>query len=119
QDVILPNVPKNTTDLSAFQAVGQPLASMILPKSVEYRLVGQNQEQWNTVQNVDKVIDTDTGTGEEDVAVASDNQAIVSWEWRGGIIYISPAAQPVDIRVRFQGIAIQLNSDNVQQVAGM
>lgn len=119
QDVILPNVPKNTVDLSAFQGVGQPLASMILPKSVEYRLVGQNQEQWNPVQNVDKIVDTDTGTGEDGATVASDNETVVSWSWIGGILQISPCSLPVDIRVRFQGIAIQLNSDNAQQIAGM
>jgi len=119
QVIILPNVPANTTDLSAYQAVGQPLASMILPKSVEYRLAGQSQEDWNPVPNVDKVIDTDRGTGEAGAAVASDDESVESYEWRGGIIYLSPCSAPVDLRVRYQGLAIQLDNSNNQQVAGM
>lgn len=119
QTVVLPNVAANTTDLSYFQQVGQPLSAMILPKSVEYRLVGENQRDWKTVPNVDKIIDTDTGTGEQGAAVASDDQVVESWTWEGGILKISPASVPLDFRVRFQGIAVQLDNNSAQQTAGM
>ena len=55
-EVILPAVPANTVDLSAFQASGQPLAMMILPKSIEWRLVGESEEDWSFAPQVDKVI---------------------------------------------------------------
>lgn len=46
QEVILAAIPANTIDLSSYQASGQPLAEMIVPKTIEWRLAGQNQEQW-------------------------------------------------------------------------
>jgi len=190
-EVILANVAANTIDLSAYQANGAPLAMMILPKSVEWRIVGQNQQQWTPVQRVDKVIDTDTGTGEgapgvnaqltgngvtaagapfvapvtnvsamvvggtvtvdvgalqEEVkitaisgaplsftavfsklhgvnaivltspaGVQSDDPTVESYEWRGGILKLSPASTPVDLRIRFVATAIPPTLDNNSQ----
>src|ERR1700690_3473955 len=59
-EVILPAVPANTPDLSSYQASGQPLSMLILPKSIEWRLAGETQEEWSFSTQVDKVIDTDT-----------------------------------------------------------
>lgn len=117
--VILPNIAANTTDLSTFQQDGQVLGDMILPLVLEWRLAGQSQEDWQIVDQVSKVIDTDTGTGEEGAPVVSNVDTVESWEWRKGIIYLSPCEQIVDLRLRFQGLAIQLDNDSVQQVAGM
>jgi hypothetical protein len=194
-EVILPNVAANTVDLSAYQANGAPLSMMILPKSVEWRLVGENQQQWTFAQQVDKVIDTDTGTGEgiagvhaqlttpvvatgeqspqvnsvigmsvgafvtvdigqlqEQVellavsgaplgftavftklhavnaivlnappGVESDDPTVESWEWRGGILKLSPCMEPVDLRVRFAATAIppSLTNNSQQLVIGL
>lgn len=112
QEVIIPNVPANTRTLNAYQIDGQVLYSLVLCKTIEWRLKGQNQEQWEIVPQVQKVIDTDTGTGETAVAVKSDDPTVESWEWRGGQIYISPCAQAVDLRVRFQGLPTSLNADS-------
>jgi len=113
--VIIPAVPANTTDLSAYQAEGQPLFGMILPKVIEWRLMGQNQEMWQPVPQVQKVIDTDTGTGEQNVAVESAVDVVESYEWRGGVVYVSPCSQDVDLRVRFQGLPTTLNADSPNQ----
>lgn len=112
---IIPGVPANTTDLSAYQTEGGPLFGMILPKVIEWRLAGQNQEQWQDVPNVQKVIDTDTGTGEDNAPVVSATDIVESYEWRGGLVYISPCSQIVDYRVRFQGLPTQLNADSPNQ----
>lgn len=190
QVIILPSVPANTVDLSAYQAEGQPLSGMIMPKVVEWRLAGQNQEMWTEVDPVDKVIDTDTGTGvnaapvetqttsavtiagspflvdlqaasnisvgmevtvdsgplTETVevlavssapasftavfnnlhaigaavvgsapGVASDDPTIESWEWRAGVLILSPSSQILDLRIRFQSLPTNLNADSPYQ----
>src|SRR5579871_4165110 len=45
QEVILFNIPANTTSLASFLQTGGELAEMILPKSVEWRVAGKNQTQ--------------------------------------------------------------------------
>lgn len=193
QETILANVPANTIDLSAFQAYGQVLSQMLIPKSLEWRLVGENQQQWQFVQQVDKLIDTDTGTGEGQPAVAtqlssaitetgaqaavvlsinsmfvgqtltvdvspnqeeviitalasspasftadftmvhadgapimasaagveSDDPTVESYEWRGGILKISPCMESVDLRIRFVATAISLETNSQQQIIGL
>jgi hypothetical protein len=119
QEVILPAIPANTEDLSGYQAAGQPLAEMIIPKTVEWRLAGENQEQWQPVPEVDKVIDTDTGTGLPGSAIESDDPTVESWEYRGGALKISPCEEIVDLRIRFVATAIQLNANSAQQVLGL
>jgi hypothetical protein len=195
QEVILPNIPANTVDLSAYQASGGPLSQMILPKSIEWRLVGENQQEWQFVPQVDKVIDTDTGTGENipavntaltgtgvtvagsevvadvnsvvsmsvgqmltvDVSpndetvevlaitlnppsfsavfsmlhaanaivtssppgVESDDPTVESYEYRGGIVKLSPCMEPVDLRIRFVATLISLSNNSQAQIIGL
>jgi hypothetical protein len=68
---------------------------------------------------VDKLIDTDPGTGEPEAPVASDDPTVESYEWRQGILRVSPCMEPVDYRVRFVGTAISLNTNSTQQVIGL
>ena len=114
---VLLAVPANTTDLSAYQADGQQLADMMFPAALEYRLQGETNEDWKPVGRVDAVLDTDMSTAGE--AVASDTQGIASWEWRKGIIYISPSSVIVDIRVRLEDLPACLDSDSATYIKGM
>jgi len=114
-EVILPNIPANTTNLNSFQADGQVLFPMVLCKTIEWRLAGRTQEDWEQVEQVDKVVDTDTGTGETGATVASADPTVESWEWRGGNVYLSPCQLSVDLRVRFQGLPTFLNADSPNQ----
>lgn len=115
QVVILPAVAANTTDLSSFQVIGGPLACMTMPITIEWRLSGENQQDWEVVDPVAKVLDTDTGTGLPGAAVASDAMDVESWEWRDGIIFISPSQSVVDLRVRFQALPANLDADSPNQ----
>jgi hypothetical protein len=117
--VILPAVPANTTSLAAYQAENGLIEDLMLPKVLEWRLAGQTQMDWCIVPQVDKVIDTDTGTGEPPAAVESADDTVESYEWRGGIIYISPCSQSVDLRVRYDGLPLSLETDSDQQIAGL
>jgi hypothetical protein len=119
QEVIIPNVPANTQSLLPYQQAGQPLAEMIVPKSVEYRLVGQNQQEWIFVDDVQKLIDTDTGTGLAGSAIDSDDPTVESYEWRQGVLSISPCETAVDLRIRFSGTVISLNATGQQTVVGL
>ena len=116
QVVIIPAIPANTTDLSAYVGPGCPLEFMVSPILLEWRLNGEDQEEWEVVPNVQKVVDTDTGTGipvspSTTPVVSSDTVEIESWEWRNGIIYISPSQSVVDLRVRFQALPRDITAD--------
>lgn len=114
---VLTPVPVGTTDLSQWQAPGQLLANMMYPVALEWRLPGQNDTQWNPVNWVDKVIDTNLSpTG---VAVSSSVSGIASVEWRDGILYISPSSVPVEIRVRVEELPAVLDVDSVGYIKGM
>jgi hypothetical protein len=92
---------------------------MIIPKSVEWRLAGENQEQWTMVQQVDKLIDTDTGTGIPPAVVASDDPTVESWEYRLGLLNVSPCEEIVDFRIRFVATVISLTNNSQQQIIGL
>lgn len=115
QVVILPSIPANTTTLGALQEDGQPLSGLILPKTVEWRLAGQSEEQWQPVNYVQKVVDTDTGTGLPGAAVASNYSDVESWEWRNGTLFLSPCSQSVDLRIRYQSLPVEVNADSPNQ----
>lgn len=71
------------------------------------------------VEQVDKLIDTDTGTGEPGVAIVSDDPTVESWEYRGGLLKMSACSEIVDLRVRFVATAIVLNSNSAAQALGL
>jgi hypothetical protein len=97
-------VPANTINLAAYQADGGPLANLVTPDStdgsspVEWRLSGQNDTDWMPVTMSGKVYDTNVaGAGQLPV---SDAAIVESFEFRAGVIWISPCSQIVDLRVR-------------------
>ncbi len=113
--VVLPAVPAGTTDLSGYQAEGQPLANMVEPTALEWRLVGDTDLNWRPIPSQDKVTDVLTPTPGQPSAT----EGIASYEWRGGIIIISPSSVDTDIRVRDEELPAVLNSDSTQYVKGM
>lgn len=122
--VVLTAVPANTKDLRNYQGTGGPLECMLFPNSadgsspVEWRPTGQSDLNWMPVEQVGKVIDTNTATGNTGTTV-SDSAAVVSWEWRGGIIYISPCSIVVDLRVRGEFEPTLADNDAAPYVKGL
>ena len=104
QVVVLTAVPANTHNLAAYQADDGPLANLVMPDStdgsspVEWRITGQDDLSWNSVPMVGKVVDTNTSTVPGQVA--SESQSVDSYEWRAGLIWISPCNQFVVLRIR-------------------
>ena len=110
-------IAAGTTDLSSFQADGQVLDNMMYPIAMEWRLPGQNDTQWNPVTTVDKVIDTNLSpTG---IAVSSSVSGIASWNWRKGIVYISPSSVDCEIRLRTEDLPALLDTDSALYIKGM
>lgn len=115
QVVILPAIAANTTSLDAYMQDGGPLSGLVLPRTLEWRQIGQNQEQWLQVPYVQKVIDTDTGTGISGSDIAANFSDVESFEWRNGRVILSPCSQPVDLRVRGQFLPTEVNADSPNQ----
>ena len=121
QVVVLPNVPANTTDLSSYQADGGLLSNLVIPDStdgsspLEWRLAGGSDLDWQGVPWVGKVLDTNTA--DEGNPVASESAYVGSFEWRGGIVYISPCNQIVDLRLRGDFVPNFAGDDAAQTLA--
>lgn len=117
QVVILLGVPAQTTDLSTYQSSTGSLANMMLPLALEWKLTTDNNLQWRPIEPVDKVLDTDQSLDGQ--PVQSNIAGILSYEWRGGIVYISPSSVAVDIRVRGEMLPALVNTDNSAYIKGM
>jgi len=81
-------VAPQTTDLSAYGLTGQPLELIVQPLMLEWKQAGLDNTNYKTVTLVDKVKD-----------VIAD-QFVEEWEWRTGIIYLTPCTLAVDLRIR-------------------
>ena len=81
-------VASQTADLSAYGLTGQPLELMVQPLMLEWKQAGLDNTNYRTVTLVDK---------KKDVIA---DQFVEEWEWRTGIIYITPCVLAVDLRIR-------------------
>lgn len=113
--ILISAVPAGTSDLSAYQGDGQPLDNMMLPTALEWRLVGQDDSQWQVISRLDKVRDTILGS----TGTPSNTTGIASYEWRSGIIYITPSSADCDIRVRCETLPAVLDSDSTVYIKGL
>lgn len=88
-DVELPSVAAGTPDLSAFQATGKPLALMVQPRMIEWKLPGQDATYYAPADGpVDKVRDIVPGI-----------TALDSWAWLRRKIFLSRFSTALDLRV--------------------
>ena len=81
-------VAPQTADLSAYSLTGQPLELMVQPLRLEWKQAGIDNTNYRTVTLVDKKKDVLAG------------QFVEEWEWRTGIIYLTPCVLAVDLRIR-------------------
>jgi hypothetical protein len=81
-------VAPRTPDLSAYNLAGQPLELMVQPLMLEWKLAGLDSTNYRQATLVDK---------KKDVIA---DQFIEEWEWRTGIIYLTPCVLAVDLRIR-------------------
>lgn len=100
------NVQAGTKDLSAQDAPGKPLALLIRPRVFEWKLAGTDPINYAEAKLADRLRDVQA------------NQFIESWEWREYVIYFTPAAVAVDIRIRGEFLFTALRDDADPIVAG-
>jgi hypothetical protein len=87
--VELPNVVAGTPDLSAFQATGQPLAFLIEPIRIEWKLPGQDATYYQPAEKLSKIRDI----------LAPGISAVDCWTWTHLTIFLSRFNVNIDIRV--------------------
>ena len=86
--VELSNVAALTSDLSVYNLPGRELELMLQPVLLEWKQAGFDPTSYRTASLVDRV---------RDVIQA---QTLDDWEFRSGVIYITPTVLDVDIRIR-------------------
>jgi hypothetical protein len=104
---VLNPVAALTTDLSTFQAAGQPLETMIVPTFMEWKIVGDDDINYVEVPKRSRVPDVGAGT-----------RGIAGYEWRKNVVYISPSAVDTVVRVRFKAYSVDFADPTDSIMAG-
>lgn len=89
QIVIIPGVQAGIPDLNAYQADGQPLASLVQPRKIRWKLAGTDTPNWQRADGpLDYVRDIDPGVA-----------ALNSWAWIKYSIKLSNFSVSLDLEV--------------------
>lgn len=95
KEVVLPGVPQGTTNLSQYQNNNNPqqgLKGLINPIMIEWKQVGQSENYY---------VEAIESSPIPNVSPTSPPPAsVIYWEYRGFIVYVTPVAFAVDMRVR-------------------
>lgn len=100
-------LPATTGDLSAFQATGQPLANMIRPKYIEWKLTTDPDTSYEDASPVDRLPDVDT-----------DAIGIEAYTFLQSIVQVTPSSQPLTVRVTAIVMRANLVDDDDSVIAG-
>lgn len=90
--VTVPNVPVGATTLQPYQQTGQLLAGLYKPRRVEWKQPGTPNNYFIELMECDILPDVIAGNVPYGISGA--------WEWRSYVIYLTPASQAMDVRVR-------------------
>lgn len=108
QVAVLAAVPAGTTDLNNYQVDGNELDDMVRPILLEWKHPGEADYQYRKIERVDKLPDSVPVDG------------ISNFEFRNGSrIYLTRSTTDVDIRVRFEGLPLDLQSDTDTEAPGL
>lgn len=108
EDTAIFDVPANTFTLKLYMGSGQPLASLMQPKTIEWKPVGAPDTEYTAATLVDEVDDVDPGS-----------QGILQYAWKGGSIRVTKSAIPVTLRVRYQAMSTQLVDPDSNMLRGI
>jgi hypothetical protein len=101
QVVELPAIAAGTADLSAFQAQGKLLETLVLPERIDWKPQGTPSWRYRRLPGPKDML--------PDLPAF---QAPVAWEWREEIIYFTPSTMIIDLRVRGEFDVAVLRDDS-------
>jgi len=109
QVVTLSAVAANTSDLSASQAVGQPLEYLATAKRLEWKLPGDNALAWRSVPRKDILPDV------------LDVLGLLAWKQsgQGPTVFVTPSNAAIDIRVTGDFLPFRLESEDKKMIQGV
>lgn len=97
-----------TSDLSPFMADGQPLAAMKLPNGVDWKLSSQPDTAYVPSVLVGHLPD-----------VTPSSIGAYKFSWRGSVLYVTPSAVPVTVRIYFDAMSATLYDPADKVVRGV
>lgn len=107
--VVLPAVPAGSPDLSVYQADGQPLANLLQPRMLRWRLAGQGDLLWRRA-NGPLAVPRDLNDG--------GYPALDSWAWSSYNVLLSKFSADLDIEVTGDFIPNALTGPDSQVLLG-
>ena len=110
KQVVLPNLPIGTTDLSKWQNdKDQPFFGLfnVFQNSIYWKMAGAPVSQFRQAKQYDVLPDVDP---------ASQNPpyAGMGWEWRAWVVYLTPLNYEIDIRIRGEFIPAPLLDEDTE-----
>lgn len=98
------NIGVGVSDLTPFFQVGQLLQFLLRPVSIDWKLQGQPDTNYNISWPVQELTDVDQS-----------NLGCQNYRWAGGTLQVTPSGTPVTLRVRYLALNATLY-DSVQQI---
>lgn len=96
-----PAIEPGTPNLTALQTGTGPLVTLTdKPERIDWKVAGNDPSTYQLVRNYGVLPDLQP------------QQGMVGWEWRAGIIWVSPSSIVVDLRVRAEFAPPDLSSDD-------
>lgn len=98
ETVEIPNIAAGTHDLSAYQAEGQPLERMTVPRSIRWKEAGSAPDQYMEVDKRDRVRDL------------QNEQVVRDWAFAGGRVELTPVTIAVDLEIVTEMLQVDLKN---------
>lgn len=102
------NLPANTSDLTPYFAVGQPLESLLRPIGIDWKLQGYPDTAYQPSYPTKELEDVDPS-----------NLGCPQYRWAGGSLQVTPSGTPVTLRVDYLALTPTIFDSNAQVMLGV
>lgn len=101
------SIPAGTTSLTNFMTAGQPLASLMSPVDMQWKLKGAPDEQYDDVDPVRELDDLPP------------SPTIQQYAFKGGSIFITPSSVDTVLRVNYKAMSTRLVDPTDDMIRGV
>jgi hypothetical protein len=108
EETAIINLPAGATNLTQYMASGQPLASLMMPLGIDWKLQGDPDTEYEPADSVRELDD-----------LPPDSTGIPQYAWQGGTVLISTSSVPVTIRIRFNAMSTTLVDPTDTMIRGV